>query len=896
MLLAKVLLLAGTAASSGAAGQPVSPVEVAAAQQDENQTFFALELGEITLSDGITAYGTPSQPFLPVGEISRLLDLNLIVSPAEKRLTGSVGQSSKSVTVDLSSRTARIGGETVRLKDEDFVVTSTEIYLSAALLERVVPAHFVVDGEALVIEVQPTETLPIQSRMERLARLRGLQNGDTAGEEVSMAASPYEIFSPPSFDVAVQTGKNSSVGRLETRYDVRAAGDLMYAGLEAYLGSDEHGRPADARITLERRSIGGRLLGPLGATRLGVGDVFNVPLSLGPRSISGRGFSVSTAPLEQASIFDMIDLRGELPIGYDVELYVNDVLRGGQRSPQQGRYEFIQVPLVRGLNVIRIVTYGPRGDRSEQVRVITVGGGQLQRGQTTMDLSVVEAGEPVIDLRRSDKNLSEKGARLVASLVHGITEKLTVVSGLADYVPVTGKRRRLVSAGVRTSVKSLAVQADAAFDHRSGGAVAFGIAGQPGGVSVVARHAEYWNGFVDENGDFAAPGTVLRRQSQVTLDTTFLSIAGKVVPVSLRALRSQTTDEASILLVGARASATAASFLLSAGLDYERRSDAGGVRNALAGVFAASTFLNYQWQLRAAADFGLVPSMQFRAINFTADRSINDRLSLRLGIGSVFEGQDSASVQLGANLRTPLGDLSGQGGYVTATGEFSVGLRFAAGLAYDPLAKRYRITAPGAAAGGILALDAFYDRNGNGVRDPLEEGVDDVAVEGAERGGSTDADGHAFVVNLGNAPIARLRVVANLIDAYAVSAPASLVQFSPRPGKVLKVQYPVIPVGEVALRVVARQGTALVGVSALRVQLVRDGGTPIDATTEYDGSVIFNAVPAGHYRVELDEEQASRLGMRLATTPGIDVDPDAPPASERVFEILFGSAGEGGTR
>jgi hypothetical protein len=513
-----------------------------------------------------------------------------------------------------------------------------------------------------------------------------------------------------------------------------------------------------------------------------------------------------------------------------------------------------------------------------------------------MELSVVEAGEPVIDLRRSDEDFSEKGRRLVASLAHGISEKLTVVSGLADYVPVSGERRRLVSAGARTSVKSLAVQADAAVDNRSGGAVALGIAGQPGGVSVVARHAEYWNGFVDENADFAAPGSFLRRQSQVTVDTTFLSVAGKVVPVSLRAQRSETTDGSSTFLAGARASVTASSFLLSAGLDYERRSDLGGVHNALTGVFAASTFLNYQWQLRAAADFGLVPSMQFRALNFTADRSINDRLSVRLGIGGVFEGENSASVQLGGNLRTAFGDLSAQGGYVTATGEFSVGLRFAAGLAYDPLAKRYRITAPGAAAGGILALDAFFDRNGNGVRDPLEEGVDGVAVEGAERGASTDAGGRAFVVNLGNAPIVRLRVVANLIDAYAVSAPASVVQFSPRPGKVLKVQYPVVPVGEVALRVVARQGTELVGVSALRVQLVRDNGTPVEATTEYDGSVVFNAVPAGRYRLQLDEEQASRLGMRLASMPGIDVDPDAPPASERVFEILFANAGEGGTR
>ena len=67
-------------------------------------------------------------------------------------------------------------------------------------------------------------------------------------------------------------------------------------------------------------------------------------------------------------MFGWIDLRGELPLGYDVERYVNDILRSGQSTPVQGRYEFRDVPLVRGVNVIRVVAYDPRGERSEEVK------------------------------------------------------------------------------------------------------------------------------------------------------------------------------------------------------------------------------------------------------------------------------------------------------------------------------------------------------------------------------------------------------------------------------------------------------------------------------------------------------------------------------------------------
>ena len=57
--------------------------------------------------------------------------------------------------------------------------------------------------------------------------------------------------------------------------------------------------------------------------------------------------------LDGLTLTDSLAAYGEildplLPLGYDVELYVNDILRSGQRTPVEGRYEFLQVPLVRG--------------------------------------------------------------------------------------------------------------------------------------------------------------------------------------------------------------------------------------------------------------------------------------------------------------------------------------------------------------------------------------------------------------------------------------------------------------------------------------------------------------------------------------------------------------------
>ncbi len=131
-------------------------------------------------------------------------------------------------------------------------------------------------------------------------------------------------------------------------------GDLLYTGFQGFIGSDQNGHISGARATFERHDVKGQLLGPLHATSISGGDTFTPALAIGPRGVGGRGFGFSTAPLEQTSVFNRIDLRGELPVGYDVELYVNDILRSGQRTPVNGRYEFLNVPLVRGVNVIRV--------------------------------------------------------------------------------------------------------------------------------------------------------------------------------------------------------------------------------------------------------------------------------------------------------------------------------------------------------------------------------------------------------------------------------------------------------------------------------------------------------------------------------------------------------------
>jgi hypothetical protein len=872
------------------------PPPATVALREEDVLLYEVTLDKLTLTDALQAYASAEGgPLLPVGELVRLLDLNVTVSPREKRVTGRIGAAQRPLIVDIDSGTARLDGKPIELKPGDAVAGLTDIFMRASLVEALLPLKISVDDESLIIMLTATEQLPIQARLDRLGRLRSLRPDLEIKEEVLRVDSPWRALSVPAFDVAGELGADATAPRFRRRYDIRMGADALYSNFQGYLGSDERGRPSTARLLLERRDREGDMLGPLGLTRLSAGDVFTPSLAIGARSIGGRGIALSSAPLEQTSVFDRVDLRGELPLGFDVELYVNDVLRGGQQTPVQGRFEFLDVPLVRGVNVIRIVTYGPRGERSEETRVINVGGGALAKGETNFEFGAVQQERPLLDLN-GDGIIAGPGVgdlRVTAGIAHGLTEGLTLVGGVALFTPGFAEKRKLASAGLRTSLLGYAVQLDGAYDDTGGYGAALGLAGRTFGVSTVARHSEYGGGFLDETLPSGGGGRPLRRHSELTLDFNVGPLAGLTFPFSLRAQRDEFVGGGSSLLGAARLSTSAGNILLSTGLDYDRTTLADGEANErLTGVLAASTFAGFDWQVRGTLDYDLLPEPDLRSIAVTVDRDLSERLALRFGLGRSFAGMKDSTFQAGAIFRLPFADVSLAGDYTAPRNDWRVGLQIAFGLTFDPFAGGYRMTRPGPAAGGNAAILAFLDRNADDRFDAeIDEPVSGVLIDSGAEKATTDADGRALITGLGYGIAARMQMNLDGVDNPYIASPPQVVEFMPRAGDVARVLYPLRPVGEVLARVQFRDAAGkLTGVSAVKLLAVRDGAAPVEATTEFDGTAVFERLPAGSYELKLDPTQAARLGMRLIEPIRFAIAPDGGFVPDVVATVAFAAA------
>lgn len=858
----------------------------------------SVSLDGLTLSEGLGAYGDPSDPLLPVGEIARLLEADIDVFPAERRIVGRVGQARRSLVVDVAAALARTGGRDLPLAPSDVAITPTEMYLRASVLGTLLDVAIDAAPEDLALHLRAREKFPVQARLTRLAS-RPDGGGIATEPEPLRVSQPYALFTPPGADVILDTGVQSRSSGRTFRYDIRLAGDFLWSNVQAYLGSDEEGRATNARFLLQRRSIEGDMLGPIHAREASLGDTYSPGLPIGPRSVAGRGFSFSTAPLEQSSVFNRIDLRGELPPGFDVELYVNDVLKSSTNQAVNGRFEFLDVPLSPGLNVVRVVTYGPRGERQEEVQVINVGAGLLRTGDAHLAFGIVEQGRAVFEPRRTGQAIIGDtdvfrvgGTRAVASLNYGLTDLVTLSAGVARTPGVRDRDADVLTLGARTSFMGLATQADAGWDSRGGRALSLGAAGMWGGVSGVLRHAEYRDGFLDENNLAFNATLAMRRRTELTFDSS-LGLRGRIVPISMRALRNSYADGSHDFLAAARASSSVGQVLLSTGLEYTRQAyRPAPVAETLRGYIAASTFRNYKWQIRTTFDYDVLPDFRARFLAVTVDRRLTDAWSVRFGLGQPLDDLDRWNLVLSSIFATRYGDFAITGEYDNANHDYRLAGQWNFGLGYDPARRSYELMRSGPGAGGSVLFNAFIDDNGDGIRQAGEAPAPKVGLDGAgQRGLVTGADGRLFVTGLGGGPTASLDVDLNGIDNPSVAAPPTKIMLRPRPGGVTRVDYPLRPTGGVAVKVeLLRDDGQRVGLASVRLRLVRADGHIVEAVTEFDGSAVFDAAPVGTYRLQLDPNQAGRLRMRLLEQPDVTIAGNGDYAPDVTVQVRFDPA------
>jgi hypothetical protein len=839
-------------APAEAGGSPLRP------QVDPEQLWpLELRLGGRVLDGGLLAVDHDGELLLPLAGLAAAFELAVHVDPARARAQGWLIHPHRLFELDLGERTLHIEAAARDLGSARIIVWSGDIYVDARSLSAWWPVDLSIDRRRLRLEAVSRETLPIESRLarEKLHERLGLRGADPGGPA---AESPYRWWSVPAVDLKLYSRSLRAQGGgrdWQSGYDLAAAGDLLQLRSEL-LWTGIAGEYSRLRMRAGRRDLDGEMAGPLHLREFTLGDVSTPSLPFVSQMRGGRGIQLSSFPLNYFTELGQLTLDGDLRLGWDVELYQNEVLIDFQGSSDDLRYAFEDVPTVPGLNVFRLVFHGPLGETREEERRVWMDGGLAPAGETRSRVTFNQHDSDLLafgDLGGDEQLRGEP--RAIGEVEHGFGETFTLALGAAT-LPLLEGRHHYATLAARTELDGSFLRADLLGVSGGGWGVGAGWQTRLGRTSLALSHHEFRD-FLSERTRSWGGGRLLGR-SEANVDG---SVPLRRLPLyyrvgfghsRLREARLQTDADLRL-----------STWLRPVWLTHTLRGrvDRGdGIASEyLEGELLAS-HRRGPLGLRGRLAYGAAPA-GLRSIGAVGDWTPDHLNSVRLGVTHAFGSRTSGLAALSRRVSVFV-----MSSYVEVDdrGIAQAGLGMSFGITPDPHTGRARWQDPTATRTGVVDARVFLDQNANGRYDAGDEPLPGVGFLTPGRGGTarSDAWGRAFLVELPIDGRIDVGIDAGTIEDPHWRAPRESERIVLRPGAPLRLDFPVVPVGEIDGWVRVARGGGPRPMPGISVQLVDASGEVLQSTrSQIDGFYVFQEIVPGRYRLRVDPDQVRRLGL-----------------------------------
>jgi len=812
-----------------------------AAGADGPDLLFEVRLGQHVVAEAIPAYQQGSDVYLPLGELARLLTIAIRTEPGEGRASGYILDEQRGFRLDLAQQLVWRGERREALAAGDVLARDGELYVATRLLAQWLPLDLDLDLASLQLQVRPREKLPLQARLERQGKNRRQGAAGAPDPGYPRVRTPYALAGAPFIDQTL--GLEHRGGRSDAHYTAYLTGDLLGAEAALYLNRGHPANGPAARLTLGRHDPDAGLLGPLRARSVQVGSVTAPGVEhIALASATGHGFAISNRLLGRPARFDRHHLQGDLPPGWDVELYYNDALLGFQQARDDGRYSFDDLPLNYGPNDFRLVFHGPLGQLRVERHSYLLEQAMLAPGE--LQYSVVVAGSE----------------RAMAQADLGLGRQLSASAGLVSTPLARYAHLGLVGYWQAFIASASAVKAD------DGGRLAqLALKTRIGSMSLAASRAVA-DGF---SSDFYQGAVRIRDELQLDAGLAFAQVR-----------RDRLASGAQNIELGARVSAYRYGMALSHTLHW--RSMAGD-KQADGSLQASRRMAGIG--LSGQLVYRIRPDLSLSTLALAADKHVGTGYLLGLGLSRSF---DDPRLRISASLNKRLGSFGmGITASYTRHGQFGAGAVLFMALGREPRRARWMADAAPMAATGAASLRVFLDRNRNGIMD----------------GGDTPIPGAGFVVN-GGGSLARTdeqgiaylnRLTANehvdiAVDGDTLEDPQWLAQqkgarLLARAGKVGQIDFAVGITGEIdGTAWLAADGTRR-GMGDVELELLDGERVVATSTSSSDGYYIVAAVAPGHYLLRVSPAQMARLGLRASAAVAVTISADGSFVNGKDFTL-----------
>ena len=874
-----LMALASAGAVGALAASPVAPRSVGDSWTADPDDQFLLDVNirQLRLGDGVRAYATPDGTCIVFGDFLTALDVPMKIDLEAKSASGWAFKEGHKIQIDQRAGQVRYGAQAealakgvVRDVPEGWCVDS--VALSRWFGIKVLPKT---NGSALLLESEAK--LPVELAVERRRRAARLKkNASIELSSLPQVRLPYRMWRAPALDFVVSGGmtyRASTGTRIDRRVAVYAAGEVAHLSYNAQASTDDKGKPRSVRVRAFRSDPDGGLLGPLDATHFEFGDVAGYNSRLLGAGANGRGVAVTNQPLFTPASFDRTRFEGDLPVGWEAELYRNGQLLGFAETTGDQRYQFNEVQLLYGENRIDIVLYGPQGQVRTRTETVNVGQDNVPPGETWYWAGVNQPGRDLINFFKPPDDPNIPRAQATLSVAHGIDQQ-TSIGVTIQALQLDDERVTYVEGTVRRSIGVALIEVAVARDDKGGMAARAQLLTKIGAVNLSAEAIMA--------KDFRLNGLERKsvHEARLSLDAP-LKIGRTLVPVHGDVRYSQRGDGTRQLEAAARLSSHINRFNLAGDVRYRRQWGSDGANGGggpdppadIEGSMIASGRIGAV-RIRGSSIWQIAPDSRFKTAELSAYWSASEKADFEGAIA--YDAQSRLTRARVTHIRrfdTLAIAVTGE-----AASDGSVAAGFNLNFSLDSSRRGLSLSRQQLATAGAVRATVFRDLNDNGRRDtgePVEKGA--LITTGSrlsER--TTDAQGMVLVAGLTNYVPVTVGIDTSSLSDPMLTPKKALQVVTPRPGIAADVEIALVGAGDIEGAVVKDGGE---GFEGLELELVDASGKVVATTrSDYDGFFLFERVAYGHYVVRISAESAKIAKVARALGFTAVVNSEAPVA------------------
>jgi hypothetical protein len=852
-------------------------------------------------------FSKKQEVFLLMRDLMDTLEFPIEISDDSMSASGWFSNKDNKFEMNLRGSEVLIGGERSGVSQNDAVLFEDEIYINIKTLQEWfgLELDFSIKNQEIVIN--SGGLLPIERRFERQkewSKLKQEQELSSKRKDEKIKSEfiegKYKLASIPFGDVTYSQGFNSSKDGTKdssSQFSALLAGDLLYLSNQLFINAQDN-EITSMRLTSGRKSQEGKLLGALGATEFSLGDIFTPEISLAARSQLGRGASISNYPLEYVNQFNQVEIRGNAQPNWDVELYRNDSLLSFTKVGSDGIYEFTneagetaQIPLVAGLNLIRLVFHGPFGQKYEETKKYMVGSGLLKKNKLYYRFAANEHNKNLINIgdeSGSSDNAIDGTKRFFGELGYGISESTSAVASFirtpdedandANSTSSTGETKDYLGLSLRSSFFGISARLDNIQDlenkTNAQEILLQTLLFKDYNLSTEFRHFD--RDFSSESHQSSSDNPLIL-SSNIRLDgplkLPFMDFPSRMALIGV--LEDYDSGDKRTDLEGEISFGVTRKLGLTTNLKFidDERDSEGRQTN---GRTLMSYLINSQLTIRNTLLYNIEPESEFTSTNIATSYNFGNNFNLSMSAIHQFKTEDndttltSYSSSLSKTFDKFLLSLSAN---YDSESNYGANISLSTSFGYDIKNKTGIISGTPIANSGAVAAKVFLDDNNNKQFDKGEEVLEDVEIFVGGRKAKTNKDGVALVTNIQTEGTPEVKMNTDTLPDPYLIARRKAVGITTHAGTIQNIDFPVSRVGEVSGYVALNKdggdlklfddSNEINPASNVKIEVIDKSNNEVfvEITSGYDGFYLAEMVPFGKYLVRVSPAQANRLNF-----------------------------------